>query len=426
MKKIIIAFFIIMLLSCSKKTSDENIIKVWHVTTSENQASIKDRAGERFKKENPDYDVEIIPMKSDAYKTQIQIAVGADSAPDIISTWGGGTMIGYVKAGKILDLSSYVARVEGFSNKFMPASLLQGSYEGKIYAIPIDTTTIAMVFYNRKLFEENGWTVPKTLTELESLCDKILAKGIKPFALANKTKWPASMYYMSLVQRIGGNQVFYDAANRVNGGSFEAPAFIEAGKKLVEWVDKGYFNDGFNGLDKESGQSRVLLYTGKAAMEVIGTFAVQAIRFENPEFAKNNLDAFVFPEIEGAKGDPKELVGTLGDTFFCISANSKNPDMAFKLIEKFVDDQAIKEGIEIGYTPPFKDIVVEDKISKKIVDAVNEAPSVQLWYDQYLPPELAEVHKDTLQAMLSKTMTPEEACKLWEAKALELLGSSSK
>ncbi|WP_297285717.1 extracellular solute-binding protein [uncultured Brachyspira sp.] len=424
MKKVIISLIIITLLSCSKKASDENTIKVWHVQNVGEQVLIKERAGERFKKENPGYDVEIVALKDNAYKTQIQIALGANTPPDVFFTWTGGGMIDYIKAGKIIDLTPYIAKYD-LSNRLVPASLLQASYEGKIYALPVDSTTIAMVFYNKKLFEENGWTVPTTLRELESLCDKILAKGIKPFALANKTKWPASIYYMYLVQRIGGNKVFYDAANRVNGGSFENPAFIEAGKKLVEWVDKGYFNDGFNGLDNDSGQSTILFYTGKSAMVIAGSFLVGTIASENPEFL-NQVDAFLFPAIEGGKGDPRELVGTIGENFYCISSTSKHPDQAFELMTKFIDDQSVEELTKIAKLPPVKGASIDSPIFNKIVAAIEEAPDVQLFYDQYLPRELAEVHKDTLQAMMGKTITPEEACKQLEAKALELLGPSSK
>ena len=429
MKKIILFLIVIFsLFSCSKggssSSSNDKTIKVWHIQSLEVQAEAKERSAERFEAENPGYNVEMTPMKNDAYKTQIQIALGANNPPDIFFTWSGGTMIDYIKAGKIIDITPYIAKYD-LSNKLIPASLSQASYEGKIYALPVESSIIAMVFYNKDLFAKNGWTVPTTLTEFEALCDKMLAKGIKPFALANKTKWTASMYYMSLVQRLGGIKVFFDAANRVNGGSFENPVFIEAGKKLVEWVDKGYFNDGFNGLDDDSGQARALLYTEKAAMSVAGSFFITSISGENPDFM-NKLDAFLFPLVEGGKGDPKELVGTIGDNFYCISSTSKYPEESFKLLMKFIDDEAVKEALDMGKLPPIQGVKAQDPISEKIVAAINEAPDVQLWYDQYLSPELAEVHKDTLQAMMGKAITPEEACKQLEAKAVELLGPSSK
>jgi raffinose/stachyose/melibiose transport system substrate-binding protein len=40
---------------------------------------------------------------------------------------------------------------------------------------------------------------------------------------------------------------------------------------------------------------------------------------------------------------------------------------------------------------------------------LNTAAGVQLWYDQYLPSEVAEVHKDTCQELFGLTKTPEEA-----------------
>ena len=42
-------------------------------------------------------------------------------------------------------------------------------------------------------------------------------------------------------------------------------------------------------------------------------------------------------------------------------------------------------------------------------------------YDQTLPPELAELHKDTTQAIFGLDMTPEEAAKKMEEKAKEVL-----
>ena len=48
------------------------------------------------------------------------------------------------------------------------------------------------------------------------------------------------------------------------------------------------------------------------------------------------------------------------------------------------------------------------------MDVVSKAKSVQLWYDQYLPPDLAELHKDTCQELLGLTMTPQEVNKAME------------
>ena len=46
---------------------------------------------------------------------------------------------------------------------------------------------------------------------------------------------------------------------------------------------------------------------------------------------------------------------------------------------------------------------------------------MQMPYDQTLPPELAELHKDTTQAIFGLEMTPKEAAEKMEQKAEETL-----
>ena len=72
---------------------------------------------------------------------------------------------------------------------------------------------------------------------------------------------------MYLATRFGGLDAFANAAS--GEGSFENPAFEFAGNKIQDWVKKGYFMDGFNGMDDDSGQARQALYKGDAAMEVL-------------------------------------------------------------------------------------------------------------------------------------------------------------
>ena len=69
--------------------------------------------------------------------------------------------------------------------------------------------------------------------------------------------------------------------------------------------------------------------------------------------------------------------------------------------------------VDKGKIPPIKGI--EDQITnpllQKVVKAANEASNMQLFYDQYLPPAVAQVHLDTLQEVFGLTMEPEEAAR---------------
>lgn len=53
----------------------------------------------------------------------------------------------------------------------------------------------------------------------------------------------------------------------------------------------------------------------------------------------------------------------------------------------------------------------EQTLEKTIMEKVGEASDTQLWYDQYLPPAVAQTHLDTCQELFGLLITPEEAAK---------------
>lgn len=67
--------------------------------------------------------------------------------------------------------------------------------------------------------------------------------------------------------------------------------------------------------------------------------------------------------------------------------------------------------VEQGKIPPVKGVedMIKDPVCLQILDAVNRAPATQLWYDQYLPPEVGQMHLDTCQDLFGLTITPEDA-----------------
>lgn len=388
--------------------SDEVVnLEFWHIQANNPAPKIIQDSIDRYMAANPKYNVNVVITQNDAYKQKLTVAMGSGQTPDIYVTWTGGPMIEYINSGHIQDITEQMNR-DGFKDKFLDGAIAQATYQDKIYGVPVENVAIAAVWYNKDLFTSMGLEVPKTISELEAVCDAIKAAGKTPFSLANKTQWTGSMYYMYLATRFAGLAPFQNAAS--GAGSFEDPAFEFAGNKLQEWVDKGYFNTGFNGLDEDSGQSRQLLYTEEAVMHVMGAWLANNVKGENPEFYEK-LGVFNFPAMDGSSADPNIVVGTLGDNFYHVSGTCKDVDGAFGAIASLLDDTAVADRIESGKTPPLKGIVPEDPKLAALMQLVDNAPEVQLWYDQYLPPEVADVHKTTSQEIFGKTMTPQEADK---------------
>jgi raffinose/stachyose/melibiose transport system substrate-binding protein len=232
------------------------------------------------------------------------------------------------------------------------------------------------------------------------------------------------MYYMYLVDRIAGPEVFASAANRL-GGSFEDPAFVQAGEMIQDLVEMGAFIPGYNGLDYDTGQSRIPMYADEAAMELMGTWQISTYLAENPDFYNEKLGFFPFPAVEGGAGDPSSVVGTVGDNYYHISSACANPDEAFEMIQYLIDDVSVDLRVADGRIPPVRGVAekLTDPVLQEVIGMVEEAASVQLWYDQYLPPELGEAHKDAMQALFGLDITAEEAAAQQEAAVAEFFGN---
>ena len=398
----------------------EGTIALWHIQTEEADQALIDDAVARYEEDNPGVTVDVTAIENESYKTQIRVAVGANEQPCIFPSWGGGTLAEYVEGDAVIDLTDRI-EADGYKERFVDAAWSVVTVDDRIYGVPVENSAAALVWYNRTLFEEQGLEPPQTWDELLTVVDALREEDKYAFALANQAPWTGSMYFMYLVDRLAGPEVFTSAANRT-GGSFEDPAFIEAGHRLQELVEREAFVPGFNALSWDAGESRQLIYAGEAAMEVMGNWNINVYRGENEEFFNENMGVMRFPNLEDGEGDPTNVVGTIGDNFYHVSSTCELPDEAFEVIQYLIDDESVEARTANGRIPPVKSYVPPDDMTGEVFEILQDADSVQLWYDQFLPPELAEVHLNTTQALYALEMTPEEAAAQMEAAAVEYFG----
>jgi raffinose/stachyose/melibiose transport system substrate-binding protein len=387
---------------------------LWHIQT-DHPFLLEDNV-DRYLADNPGTSVEVTAIENDTYKTQIRVALGANEAPCIFITWGGGGLYEWIEAGHVADLTDLV-EADGYRDRFVDAAWTNVEFDGRVYGVPVENSAAAMMWYDRVTFEEQGLEVPTTWDELLEVNDALKDAGLEPLSLANQAPWTGSMYFMYLVDRLGGPEVFEAAATR-QGGSFEDPVFVRAGEMLQELVERGDFVEGFNGMDWGAGQSRALMYSGDAAMELMGSWNLSVVQGENPDYAAERLGVFRFPAIGDGDGDPSNVVGTIGDNFYVVSSACETPEEAFRVIQYLIDDEAAEQRVAEGRIPPLKGFEADDALLGEVFALLEDADSVQLWYDQYLPPELAEVHLQTTQALYALEMTPQEAAQRMEAAAV--------
>ncbi|MDR1913258.1 MAG: extracellular solute-binding protein [Clostridiales bacterium] len=397
------------------ESSESKEIIFWNIAVESPDKEIISYAVDQFNANTTSgYTVTQIPTQNDTYKEKLVIAMSSGECPDIYTSWSGGPMNEYIEAGFAQPIDDLV-NASDIKDKLMEAAWAQGQYKGKQYSVPTYNISISGVFYNKEMFDKYGLKVPNSVSELEAICDTLVENGITPFALANASKWTGSMYFMSLATRFDGLEPFNAAAD--GSGSFEDESYVYAGEKIQEWVGKKYFPDGVNSLSEDDGQAKQLMYQEKAAMLLCGSWYTGTFQTDSPEFYEK-IGWFSFPAVDGSSSDPSIQIGTIGDQFLQFNITGDKLAAAFEMATYYSSDDAIKLMVDSGKIPPVKNIadLVTDPVTKDILDACLNASSTQLWYDQYLPPAVAEVHKDTSQELFGLTMTPQEAnAKLQEA-----------
>ncbi len=394
----------------SKAKAGSATVTVWSDVSGDAQKAI-DQEVQRFNQSQSDVTVKSQYFESNPYKQKLQIVMGANNGPDIFSNWGGGRLKDYIDAGDVVDLTPYL---KGKTDKYLSSIMQSVTFNGKIYGVPHGNLQQVNFFYNKDLFKKYGVTPPKTWNDLLSAVKTFKSKGIAPIALGGKDKWPDLMYFEYLVDRIGGPQVFKDIVAGKDG-AWSNPAVIQAVTMMQQLAKAGGFESGFSAVGSGDGEDAALLYTGKAAMWLMGSWGYTSVLSDDKSFVDNNkLGWFAFPAVQGGKGDPADVAGNPSE-FYSISKSSKNPDAAAKfLVDGNLNDANVKDLINIGNVPPVNGIEDQLKQAKNgdymtfSYDMIKNAPYFQQSWDTALSTKVGNQLDDDLSKVLSNQMTPDQ------------------
>ncbi|MEJ2359107.1 MAG: extracellular solute-binding protein [Deinococcales bacterium] len=298
-------------------------IDVWAIIQQSTDQTLPNMVND-FNAKHNDMHANLTQYQNDPYKQKLIVAMGADQGPDVFFGWGGGTLKEYVDAGKVFDLTPALNADPQWKARY-PASVLAGAtFDGKIYAVPINNVQPVFFYYNKQLFDQYGVSVPKTWDDLMAAVKTFRDAGVAPIALGGASKWPDLMWEEYLVDRIGGPQAFNDAASG-KAGAWSSEAFIKANTLIQDLVKAGGFQNGFESTTQDSNAPAALLYTGRAAMELMGSWEYGTIANAAPDFVKNDhLGVFAFPAVQAGSGDPKDIAGNLAN-YYSITRSPRSP-----------------------------------------------------------------------------------------------------
>jgi raffinose/stachyose/melibiose transport system substrate-binding protein len=331
-----------------------------------------------YTKLNPGVTVNASPNNVDTINQKIQVALAAGSGPDIIPTPGSSTAIPFGTAGYLADLTSN-AEENGWKDKLLPWALDMGYIDGKLEALPTSYETL-VVYYNKTLFEENGWKPPTDRASLETLADDMKAKDITPFAAGNASYQPATEWLVSaFMNEVAGPSKIHDALN--GDVPWTDPAIEDSISLLKKYFDDGYFGGGVKQyFSTQDPQKYAQLASGKAGMLISGSWEM----FSLPSyFGQNgNTDDWDWAPLPPlADGVPSNIFPLSVGGTTSVNAKSKNIPAATAYVNWLFSDtktmwaSAVATGSEplpIKFSP--EDVPKEiDKRYAAQYQAINDA-----------------------------------------------------
>lgn len=375
-----------------------------------NDQPILQKSVDAYNKDHPDEKITLRVFANDDYKQKLRVAFGANQAPDLFFNWGGGALNDYVKAGKAEALTAS----EVPTDRFTPSVMQSATFDGKVYGVPANGLAPVVLYYNTKVLADAGVQPPKTYADLLAAVKKLEARGVIPISLAGNSKWPTLMHLEYLLDRTGGPQVFTKIASG-DAAAWKDPSVTRANEHLQELSKAGAFGDSASSVNYDQGASTALLYTGKAAMEVMGTWEYANIAKAAPDFLKQGgLGYTAFPALSDGAGDPKNIVGNPSN-FLSLNKATQHKAAALTYLKDYVlNGSQVDAYLASGSVPPVKGL--ESKLAAStssdkawlqfVYGLVQNAPGFQLSWDQALPSNQADPLLTTTDKSFLRQIAP--------------------
>ena len=153
---------------------------------------------------------------------------------------------------------------EGWEAVFPKGVLEIVSYDGHYWSVPVNIHRSNVLWYNKKVFEANGWKPPETFDEFFALAEQMKAKGITPLALGDVGIWASTHLFEVILAGTMGPEKYKGLwTGQTDWNGPEVKQALETMAKMLEYV-----NPDHSALSWD--QANDLVIQGKAGMTIMG------------------------------------------------------------------------------------------------------------------------------------------------------------
>lgn len=241
-------------------------------------------------------------------------------------------------AGGYVDLTN-----EPFMKNYKQSVLDQIKYKGKNYTVPTGLSYYSGMFYNKKIFADNGIKVPTTWAQLMKVCETLKAKHIVPLGIGGKDS--AGLNMLGVVQSLYPTaQDKENLAKGLYGGTVK----LNQGTQLevLQKVQKlySYAEPNFAGVSYATMTSDFV--NGKFAMMSDGTWNTTTIQ----QAGGKSLDFGYFPLPASDNAADNRYLGGKVELTLAIPSNAKNKSAAIAYLGFFTSHYQLFDN-KAGFAP---------------------------------------------------------------------------
>ena len=357
-----------------------------------------------------------VVMKNDTvkftdYYTKLTAALAARTAPDVVVCHAS-NLVNYVPNNVFVPLDSYIKKAGVDLSDFEAAPLAGCTFDGKLYALPLDVHPLIM-YYNKDLLKKAGVAqVPTTYAEV--LADAKLVQE-KTGAIGIACDDTTATYKAYTFTRVFMSYLKQQGKTFLNADNTKANFNNEAGAKAYQLICDMVNKDGVTpkGLDYDSSVADFKL--GKAAFHFNGVWATGS--FEG----QKDLDfgAVQFPAAFGTNA-----AWTDSHTF-AVPVQKKLDQQKVLAAIKFMDWMTSHGEMwaKAGHIPTRKSVVAKAEF-QNLAHRKDYAAAVKYVFTPPATPKWAQIYdltSDCLEAAVAKNVDANTALADMEQKVNAIL-----
>lgn len=353
-----------------------------------------DSLAKTFNEQHNKLNLKAINMDMESYKQSIKVMLAGGRPADILMTWAGYRTQYLVNTGAIEPIDELWEKAQ-LHKQFSSSTARSMTYNNHKYAIPLSKHIVA-IFYNKKVFQENNIDIPTTWDEFLVVAEKLKSKGIIPIALGSKERWPAQFWFDYLLVRTAGYE--YRSRLMVGDASYNDPQVKKVYTLWKDLIERGFFNENANSFDSD--EASKMLYDGKVAMTLNGTWTMSYFENTLGWQASIDYDIFSFPVI-----DPAITAVTVEVMDVIIQSKLGNVDETEQVMEYFTRvENLMKLNHRSGTFSPNKNTPSSFYSStlNKVATIVATTPQQIYSYDLSTPPIVAEIGLSSFKSFIDK------------------------